>query len=253
MAIAAWQKNVARLDALRAAAAVRRADLPSPLQWWEEEQASRIRRAVARGGAAARRPLRALALAAGAFVLGARVVSGPESAVAALDLRRELEQRTMELNARQGELELARLELARMRTILENSARYGIPADLAADIYDIALAEGIDPAVAYRLVRAESGFSGSAVSPKGAVGLTQLLPSTASLLDRDIEHRELFDRETNLRLGFRYLRLLLDRYRGDVRLALLAYNRGPGVVDSLRREGQNPENGFARAVLGRRR
>ena len=57
MAIAAWQKNVARLDALRAAAAVRRADLPSPLQWWEEEQASRIRRAVARGGAAARRPL----------------------------------------------------------------------------------------------------------------------------------------------------------------------------------------------------
>jgi soluble lytic murein transglycosylase-like protein len=54
----------------------------------------------------------------------------------------------------------------------------------------------------------------------------------------------------NLRVGFGYLRRLIDKYDGDVRLALLAYNRGEGAVDRDLRSGRNPENGYTRRVLG---
>ncbi|MDX1674604.1 MAG: lytic transglycosylase domain-containing protein, partial [Longimicrobiales bacterium] len=80
-------------------------------------------------------------------------------------------------------------------------------------------------------------------------GYTQLMPATAFDLDPSLEYRDLFDRETNLRLGFRYLRWLIDRYDGDLRTALLAYNRGLGTVDSIRRAGGDPGNGYARAVM----
>jgi len=195
------------------------------------------------------RPLRVLVLAGLAFLLGVRAVT-PESPLPAVALRERLEEVEALLTARQGELELARLELARMNRILENSARYRIPADLAASIHDIALAEGIDPDIAFRLVRVESEFVRRAVSPVGAVGLTQVMPSTAFELDPRLTYNDLFDRETNLRLGFRYLRELLQYYDGDLRLALLAYNRGPGTVDEIRASGGDPGNGYDRAVLG---
>src|SRR5690606_19816270 len=132
------------------------------------------------------------------------------------------------------------------------STRYRIPAGLAASIHDIALAEGLDPWLAFQLVRVESGFSPTAVSPKGAVGLTQIMPSTAEALAPGISHDALFEPETNLRLGFRYLRYLIERYGGDLRLALLAYNRGPGTVDAIRSAGGDPSNGYAEAVMGNR-
>ena len=47
----------------------------------------------------------------------------------------------------------------------------------------------------------------------------------------------------------RYLRQMIDKYDGDLRLALLAYNRGPGTVDSIRRVGGDPANGYARAIM----
>jgi soluble lytic murein transglycosylase-like protein len=153
------------------------------------------------------------------------------------------------LQARQGELELVRMELNRLQDIMDYSRRYAIPADLAASINDIALAEGIDPAVAFQLVRVESGFYRRAISPVGAVGLAQLMPPTAFELDPNLRYADLFDRETNLRLGFRYLRQMIERYDGDLRLALLAYNRGPGTVDNILRVGGDPTNGYARAVL----
>ena len=56
--------------------------------------------------------------------------------------------------------------------------------------------------------------------------------------------------ERNLRVGFRYLRGLIRKYRGDLRLALLAYNRGDGAVDRDLRRGRDPENGYTRRVLG---
>jgi soluble lytic murein transglycosylase-like protein len=54
----------------------------------------------------------------------------------------------------------------------------------------------------------------------------------------------------NLRTGFRYLREMIDRYGGDVRLGVLAYNRGEGAVDRALRAGRDPENGYSPKVLG---
>src|SRR5690606_30096797 len=76
-------------------------------------------------------------------------------------------------------------------------------------------------------------------------------PSTARAIDRSLDtEREVLDPETNLRTGFRYLRAMIERYGGDVRLGLLAYNRGEGTVDRVLRRGADPENGYSHLVLG---
>lgn len=224
--------------------------MPSALWQWEYETTSRWRRRLTELSAPLRRPLPVVLLCTLAFLIGIRVASGPNSALANLELRQRAARAEVALKAREGELELVRLEVARLNEIMDYSAKYDISADLAASIYDIALAEGIDPALAYRLVRVESGFSRRAVSPVGAVGLTQVMPATAFAMNSELGYSDLFDRETNLHLGLRYLRYMLEKYDGDLRLALLAYNRGPGRVDEIRREGGNPGNGYARAVLG---
>jgi soluble lytic murein transglycosylase-like protein len=126
---------------------------------------------------------------------------------------------------------------------------YGIDRELAADIYDLAQEEGIPPGIAFALVQVESEYDERAVSPEGARGLTQLMPATARYLEPQLREEELFDRRTNLRLGFRYLRMMLTRYDDDLRLALLAYNRGPGTVSRHLAQGEDPGNGFARRVL----
>ncbi|HEX2188403.1 MAG TPA: lytic transglycosylase domain-containing protein [Longimicrobiaceae bacterium] len=157
------------------------------------------------------------------------------------------------LQTLEGEIDLQKMQIERLERIHGYSAKYGIGADLAASIEEIALAERIDPAVAFELVRVESEFNPRAVSPVGAIGFTQLMPETARRLSPGISRGQIFDRETNLRLGFRFLRILIDKYRGDLHLALLAYNRGPTRVDSLLEAGVNPDNGYSRRVLGRRR
>ncbi|HEX7120715.1 MAG TPA: lytic transglycosylase domain-containing protein [Longimicrobiales bacterium] len=126
---------------------------------------------------------------------------------------------------------------------------YGISRSLAAEIYRAALLEGIDPRVAFGLVRTESSFRRTAVSYAGAIGYTQVLPSTARWLVPGTSRSDLFDTRTNLRIGFRYLRYLKDKYNGNIRLALTAYNRGPGTVDRLLRRGRSPYNGYAAKVL----
>jgi soluble lytic murein transglycosylase-like protein len=156
------------------------------------------------------------------------------------------------VSAPEGAIELQQLEITRLKRIHENSAKFGIPADLAERIEDIAMAEGIEPHVAFGLVRAESEFNRRAVSPVGAVGLTQLMPSTARYFKRGVSREALFDRDTNLRIGFRYLRTLIEKYNGNLELALLAYNRGPERVDELVRAGIDPNNGYVEMVLGKR-
>ena len=134
--------------------------------------------------------------------------------------------------------------------IASYALRYGIEYDFAATIQAIAHEEGIDPELAFRLVHVESRFDERAVSPVGALGLTQLMPRTAQELQPGITQEEMFERETNLRLGFRYLRGLLLRYDGRVSDALHAYNRGPARVNRIRSEGGDPANGYADKVLG---
>ncbi|NIR75556.1 MAG: transglycosylase SLT domain-containing protein [Gemmatimonadetes bacterium] len=169
---------------------------------------------------------------------------------AAAQLSSELALLQAEARDLQSDLELKTLEVERLQLIHGYSSEYRIPADRAMMIYDIALAEGLNPGLAFNLVRVESGFKRTAVSSAGAIGYTQVRPSTAKWLDPTVETKDLFDAETNLHLGFRYLNYLLDEYNGDTRLALLAYNRGPGRVGNLMASGIDPANGYAKRVLG---
>ena len=129
---------------------------------------------------------------------------------------------------------------------------FNVSSALAREIYAAALANDIEPRVAFGLVKTESGFKNSATSHVGAIGLTQLMPATARWLQPGVTRSDLRDSETNLKIGFRYLRDLIDKYDGDTELALLAYNRGPGTVDRVLRRGGNPDNGYADMVMGRR-
>jgi soluble lytic murein transglycosylase-like protein len=140
-------------------------------------------------------------------------------------------------------------EIQRREGIRQATARYGIDEALASDIYDIARVEGIPPEIGFALVRVESEFDERATSGEGARGLVQVMPSTARFVEPEVRDDDLFDRRTNLRVGFRYLRYLLDRYDDDLRLALLAYNRGPGTVNRHLAQGIDPGNGFSRRVM----
>lgn len=126
---------------------------------------------------------------------------------------------------------------------------FDVPLGVATEIHVAAESAGIPPRLAFGLVRTESRFKQTAVSPVGAVGYTQVMPATARWLEPGTTRSDLFEGSTNLRLGFRYLKKLMDVYDGDVRLALTAYNRGPGTVDRLLKRGRDPENGYADMVL----
>jgi hypothetical protein len=152
------------------------------------------------------------------------------------------------LDSAKGELELVRAQLERAQKIIGYSSRYHIGADLAGNIVDVASAEGIDPELAFRLVKLESDFNVRATSPVGAIGLTQLMPATARYYVKGITPEKLYDPQTNLRIGFRYLRGLVNEYDGNVKLALLVYNRGPVAVAKSRAQGDNPSNGYDRIL-----
>jgi soluble lytic murein transglycosylase-like protein len=92
-----------------------------------------------------------------------------------------------------------------------------------------AIHNGLPPEIVRSVARAESGYRVDAVSPKGAIGLMQLMPGTAAALNADP-----YDPAQNVEAGARYLRDLLLKYENDphqVTKALAAYNAGPGAVD----------------------
>ena len=154
-----------------------------------------------------------------------------------------------ELENAAGEATLLRAQIDRANRIISFSTRYGIPANLAATIFDVALAQRLDPELAFRLVKLESDFNVRATSRVGAVGLAQVMPSTAVQFDRTVTRESLYEPKTNLTIGFQYLRLLISAYRGDVRLALLAYNLGEDAVNQARRSGKDPLLGYNRILL----
>ena len=102
-------------------------------------------------------------------------------------------------------------------------------------IREAARKHGIDYELLQALIATESGFDASAVSPRGAVGLMQVMPATAQRYGVQADRKasidvKLADPATNIRAGSRYLRYLLDLYPGNMELALAAYNAGEGAV-----------------------
>ncbi|GHU99209.1 lytic transglycosylase [Clostridia bacterium] len=107
--------------------------------------------------------------------------------------------------------------------------KYGAEITASAQSYDL------PPALVCGVIRTESRFDPESVSPAGATGLMQLMPTTALFIAEredieDFNFSMLFDPEINIRLGCAYLRYLTDKFGGDTNLALAAYNAGEGAV-----------------------
>lgn len=146
--------------------------------------------------------------------------------------------------------ETARREsLTRWHRIYTYSTKYRIKADLARRVYDAAVTAGIEPELGFRLVRVESVFDVNATSPVGAVGLTQLMLGTAREFEPNVTRDQLRDPDVNLRIGFKYLRVLIREYKGNLKLALLVYNRGPAAVQNALSMGLDPANGYDSIML----
>lgn len=112
----------------------------------------------------------------------------------------------------------------------------------------------VSPHLVLAVIEIESGYNPHAVSPVGAMGLMQLMPGTgAEVAERTGEvwrgTSTLFDPEANIRLGVAYLRELIDRYE-SIRIALAAYNWGPGRIDRRLRSGSGLPAKYPNMVLG---
>jgi len=96
-------------------------------------------------------------------------------------------------------------------------------------VHEKASKYNLDPLLVKAVIKTESNWNERAVSRKGAMGLMQLMPSTAN----DMNVRNPFNPEENIEGGVRYLRNLLERFNGDLTLALAAYNAGPKWIDKF--------------------
>jgi hypothetical protein len=94
----------------------------------------------------------------------------------------------------------------------------------------ISQAHGVDPILVSALIQVESGYRPRARSPRGAMGLMQLMPSTARLY----KVRNPFDPKTNIEAGIKHLKSLIERFDDDMELVLAAYNAGEGAVKKFK-------------------
>ena len=195
-----------------------------------------------------RRRVRAAVMVAGLFTSAVFVARNweptqAEAAGSAVTVGERVGLSATQVSSLEGE------QLERWHSIYNYSRRFKITTELSTAVYDAAVAEGIDPALAFPLVRLESRFNEKAMSSVGAVGLTQLMVPTARMYVPGVSREDLYDRDLNLTVGFRHLRSLIREYKGNVQLALLVYNRGGVAVELDRELGLDPSNGYDRIVL----
>src|SRR5262245_33837446 len=112
-----------------------------------------------------------------------------------------------------------------------------MPAPLKVLVDNIASTHGVDPALVRAVMKTESNFNRYAVSKKGALGLMQLIPTTG----RRFGVRDFFDPQQNVDGGVRYLKFLLEKFKGNLDLSLAAYNAGENLVERLGRIPPIPE------------
>ncbi len=115
-----------------------------------------------------------------------------------------------------------------VRTVVRNGPAEppASAAKLSKTVEQIARENQVSPQLVHSVIQVESNYDAGAVSPKGALGLMQLIPSTA----RRFGVANAFDPAENIKGGARYLKYLLDLYQGDQNLALAAYNAGEAAV-----------------------
>ncbi|MBA4260908.1 MAG: lytic transglycosylase [Comamonadaceae bacterium] len=160
----------------------------------------------------------------------------------------EVAQRQAELQAAAQAAEAAAAAKAahevatnRYKTLIDTAQK----KQIMAIVQRLAPQYGVHPGLAYAVIRAESNFDPQAVSPKNAQGLMQLIPETAARF----KVIQPLDPEQNIRGGLAYLRWLLAYFKGDVQLAVAAYNAGEGAVERFKGIPPYPETqGYVRRI-----
>ncbi len=154
-------------------------------------------------------------------------------------------------NMQNGKQIKMRVKVTAILAEFENSLHHD-PALLADLIIAKAGEYRIDPFLVLGIIKTESDFNRFAVSPKGAMGLMQLRPTTAEALydgeSEGVEAVALTDNELNISLGTRYLARLIHRF-GDLPLALEAYNRGPTRMRREMNDGTGLDRMYAQKVM----
>ncbi|HPA62710.1 MAG TPA: lytic transglycosylase domain-containing protein [Spirochaetota bacterium] len=134
-----------------------------------------------------------------------------------------------EVSGSEGDLKRTFSEILSDRTGVSSSQQGNLSkGDIENLIEKISIKEGVSPSLVKAVVENESSYNTMAVSPKGAMGLMQLMPETA----KELGVNDSFSAEENIEGGVKYLKGLLNKYQWDYKKALAAYNAGPKLVDS---------------------
>lgn len=128
------------------------------------------------------------------------------------------------------------------------SGKYDINVELARKIMELAEEYGFNKELVFSVIQTESSFNPTARSHVGAVGLMQVMPATAKIYMPDITLSELYDVDTNLRIGLSYLRDMHTEF-GDTRAALVAYNAGPSRARRIL-DKHGTDVYYVRSVMG---
>lgn len=165
------------------------------------------------------------------------------------ELSKKLEEYNVEINMQR---QIIKTEFALSKSAgraLDNAERAKIAAIIARE----ADKHNIDPVLVVSLIYVESSFNRKALSNKNAKGLMQLLPDTAEYIKRksrkDVDDaKNLFDVETNIKLGIAYLDYLITKTKGNVEYALIAYNMGPSNLNKALKRNKLPKT-YSNKVL----